>query len=223
MGSSGDSSGAGNRVPVSFTAIDFETANGSPASACAVGLVKVVDGRAVDRAGWLIRPPVGHDTFVPFNVQLHGISRERVSRADRWETQLPRLLEYIDGDALVAHNAPFDIGVLAAASMATNSDLPDLDYFCTLRTARRVYDLPSYRLPIAAAAAGFVDLVHHDPISDAEACATIATDAAIRVGAVDLATLAASTGGQVKRFVLAEREAASKLVSSTTFAEARGA
>ena len=38
-------------VPLDFTAIDFETANGSNASACSVGLVKVRDGEIVDRIG----------------------------------------------------------------------------------------------------------------------------------------------------------------------------
>ena len=40
-----------------ITAIDFETANGSPASACAVGLVRIRDGAVVERATWRIRPP----------------------------------------------------------------------------------------------------------------------------------------------------------------------
>ncbi|KAB1649699.1 exonuclease domain-containing protein [Pseudoclavibacter endophyticus] len=204
-------------MPVSFTAIDFETANGSPASACAVGLVKVTDGQIVDRRSWLIRPPAGHDEFMPFNVQLHGVSRERVSRADTWEAQLPRLLEYIGEDSIVAHNAPFDVGVLAAASLATGCSLPDLGYVCTLRVARRIYDLPSYRLPLAARAAGYLDLTHHDPVSDAEACAAIAVDAATRLGASDLAGLALATGVGLGRFVLAERAEAKRLIASATF------
>ena len=56
-------------MPLDFTAIDFETANGSAASACSVGLVKVRDGQVVDRIGWYIRPPLGHDHFVDWNIQ----------------------------------------------------------------------------------------------------------------------------------------------------------
>lgn len=41
----------------SFTAIDFETANRLCNSACAVGAVQVRDGRVVERAYELIRPP----------------------------------------------------------------------------------------------------------------------------------------------------------------------
>lgn len=205
-------------MALAFVAIDFETANGSPASACAVGLAKVDAGRIVERTGWLIRPPTGHDDFLPFNVQLHGISRERASSADEWARQLPRLLAFIDGLPLVAHNASFDLGVIAAASLATGCELPDLDYACSLRAARRVYDLPSYRLPVAAREAGFVDLVHHDPVSDAEASAAIMIDAAKRTGAADLPTLTAALGVRIERLVLAERAAAKRLVADATFA-----
>lgn len=204
-------------MPLSFTAIDFETANGSPASACAVGLVKVVDGAIVDRAAWLIRPPAGHDEFAPFNVQLHGVSRERVASADSWSEQLPRLLDFAAGDPLVAHNAPFDLGVLAAASIATGCALPDLTSFCSLRTARRVYDLPSYRLPAAAQAAGFTRLVHHDPASDAEASAAIVVDAAQRMHANDLVELSRAVGVRFGALALAEHAATRRLVTAATF------
>ena len=46
-------------MPLDFTAIDFETANQSSASACSVGLVKVRGGVVVDTASWFIRPPFG--------------------------------------------------------------------------------------------------------------------------------------------------------------------
>ena len=60
-------------VPLDFTAIDFETANGSAASACSVGLVKVRDGRVVDSVSWFIQPPLGHDVFNEWNIRIHGI------------------------------------------------------------------------------------------------------------------------------------------------------
>ena len=70
-----------------FTAIDFETANSSNASACAVGLARVRDGRIVARAGWLIQPPPGHDAFFEINVGIHGIHPEDVADAptSRWQ------------------------------------------------------------------------------------------------------------------------------------------
>ncbi|HBU41902.1 MAG TPA: DNA polymerase III subunit epsilon, partial [Microbacterium sp.] len=38
-------------MSLDFTAIDFETANSSNASACAVGLARVRDGEIVETAG----------------------------------------------------------------------------------------------------------------------------------------------------------------------------
>ncbi len=186
-------------MPLEFTAIDFETANHSAASACSVGLVKVRDGRVVDRTGWLIRPPLGHDAFTEWNTRIHGIRAEDVVDAAEWLEQLPTMLDYVGGDALVAHNAGFDMGVLTAACRATGAAVPELDYACSLRVARRTYHLDSYRLPVAAMAAGFEDFRHHDAIADAEACAAIMIHAARRHDADDLAALVASTGTRIQR------------------------
>ena len=77
-------------VPLDFTAIDFETANSSAASACSVGLVKVRDGRVVDRAGWLIRPPLGHDEFHEWNTRIHGIRADGCRGCRRLGRAAPR-------------------------------------------------------------------------------------------------------------------------------------
>lgn len=177
-------------MPLDFTAIDFETANGSPASACSVGLVKVRDGQVVDRIGWHIRPPAGHDAFSEWNIRIHGITPEMVADAPTWAEQLPELIEFAAGDVLVAHNAGFDMGVLRAACAATGLDVPGYHYLCSLQLARRTYALDSYRLPVAAMAAGFEDFPHHDAVADAEACAAIVLHAADRHGAIDIPELA---------------------------------
>ncbi len=151
----------------------------------------------VDRAGWLIHPPQGHDRFTPINVQIHGIQAGDVADAPSWADQLPELLEYLEGDALVAHNAGFDMGVIAAACEASGLPVPEFDYACSLQIARRTYTLDSYRLPMAASAAGFDDFAHHDATADAEACAWIVIDAAKRHSADDLFALAAAAGTRV--------------------------
>jgi len=186
-----------------FTAIDFETANHSAASACSVGLAKVRGGKIVDRAGWLIRPPEGHDRFTEWNTRIHGIREADVAGAPRWVEQLPRLLEYLEGDALTAHNAGFDMGVIAAACRASNADVPEFDYLCSLQVARRTYTLDSYRLPMAASAAGFDDFPHHDALADAEACAWIIIDAAKRHGASSIVELGQVAGARVAHLAAA--------------------
>jgi len=186
-------------VPLDFTAVDFETANGSNASACAVGLTKVRDGEIVDRMGWLIKPPPGHDHFAEWNIRIHGITADMVEGASTWVGQFTDLLDYIDDDLVVAHNAGFDMGVIRGACLATAVEPPELGYVCSLQVARRSYRLESYRLPVVAAAAGVPEFDHHDAVADATACAGIMIDAASRYGAMDLPELAAMAGVRIGR------------------------
>ena len=186
-------------MPLDFTAIDFETANNSAASACSVGLVKVRDGRVVDAAYWLIRPPFGHDAFLEWNVRIHGIMQADVADAPLWSEQLAALIGFAENDVLVAHNAGFDVGVVAAACAASFVPTPTFDYLCSLQVARKTYHLDSYRLPVAAMAAGFEDFEHHNAAADAQACAAIIVHAAKRHGASDIEALAAATGSRIKR------------------------
>jgi len=185
-------------VPLDFTAIDFETANSSSASACAVGLVRVRAGRVVARTGWLIHPPAGHDRFFDLNVGIHGIRAEDVAGAKTWSEQLGDLTAFAGADVLVAHNAGFDMAVIRRACEATGDTCPPYRYLCTLQLARKAYALPSYRLPFAAAEAGFGAFAHHDAAADAEACAHIVIDTARRAGADDLDDLALGYGIPVR-------------------------
>ena len=181
-------------MPLDFTAIDFETANSSSASACAVGLARVRDGIVVETAGWLIQPPPGHDRFFDVNTRIHGIREEDVSGANGWSAQLAELTAFIGDDVLVAHNAGFDVSVLRRACEATDDLCPPYRYVCSLSVARRVYDLDSYRLPSVAAVAGFMDFAHHDAAADALACAHIMIDVGLRTGARDIYALMQSVG-----------------------------
>ncbi|MEO7122555.1 MAG: exonuclease domain-containing protein [Lacisediminihabitans sp.] len=184
-------------MAVDFTAIDFETANSSSASACSVGLVKVRNGEVVDQGYWLIKPPLGHDAFNEWNIRIHGIMAADVVDALLWSEQLPQLVAFAGDDLLVAHNAGFDMGVITAACAASYVEAPSFSYLCSLQIARKTYNLDSYRLPVAAMAAGFEDFAHHNALADAEACAAIMVHAAGCHGASDLTQLATITGARI--------------------------
>lgn len=186
-------------MPVDFTALDFETANSHPSSACSVGLVRVRNGVVVDRAHWLISPPPAHGQFLPFNIKIHGITPAMAAGAPFWEDQLSDLTSFIGDDIAVAHNASFDMGVIRAACAEAISPTPRLKYLCSVQVSRKTYDLPSHRLPLAAEAAGFGDFAHHDALADAEACAAIIQDAARRHDVDDVLTLAKHTGLRIQQ------------------------
>ncbi|MGO1545605.1 MAG: exonuclease domain-containing protein [Gulosibacter sp.] len=204
-------------MSVDFVAIDFETANRSPASACAVGLLRIQNGRIVDSDEWLIQPPAGHDEFAPFNVQLHGISADRVKNSPDWPASLRRILDFTRGDVLVAHNASFDMGVLVAATKASHLPVPQLRYFCSLRLARKSYFLKSYSLPHASRAAGYDLTNHHDALADAEACAAIVVDVAHTRGGISIDELSSVTGVHIQSLRPSDPPALDSLVSGATF------
>lgn len=173
-------------MPLDFTAIDFETANGSPASPCAVGLVRVRDSKKVETLELLFRPPVPHDWFSAANIRVHGITPEMVHDAPEYSEVLRQMLAFIGDDLLVAHNSTFDMGVLVASAKAVNQALPKLQYGCSLKIARKTYNLDSYRLNAVAYAIGHEEFDHHNALADSDACARIIIHAADRHGVDDL-------------------------------------
>jgi DNA polymerase-3 subunit epsilon len=179
-------------VGLDFTAIDFETANSSRASVCAVGLAKVRDGQIVRGSGGLIRPPLGHGYFSWANTGVHGITAEMVTTAPSWRRAGLWLRDFVGDDLLVAHNAPFDMSVLRHACAAEGIPVPGVDYLCTLALARRVCDLPSNRLPAVAAEFGVTLANHHEASADARCAAEIAVAMARRHGHDKLEQLAQS-------------------------------
>ncbi|MFC5748814.1 exonuclease domain-containing protein [Actinomadura rugatobispora] len=177
----------------SWVAIDFETANALRASPCSVGMVKVKGGRIVEEWSSFIKPPDGHDRFDAFNVGVHGITADRVRDAPGWPETLERIVGFADGIPFVAHNAAFDIGVLAGACEASGLPVPDLRFACTLVVARRAWTgLLAYKLPVLADALGIELPRHHDSGDDARAAAQVMLAALKRQGTAALGDLLAA-------------------------------
>ena len=185
-------------VTLNFTAIDFETANGSPASPCAVGLVRVRNGEVVDSFATLFAPPAGHGYFHPGNIRIHGIHPADVADGPYWHEILPLLLQFVDNDVLIAHNAPFDMGVLRASAEAIRIGLPNLKYACTVQLSRKTWNLDSYRLNSVAYRIGIEEFKHHDALADADTCARIVIASAKHHGVETLDELLAVTGHSLK-------------------------
>ena len=162
---------------LNFLAIDFETANHDPTSACAVGLCKVQNGKIALTSKHLIRPP--HRSF--YFSYLHGIRREDVRKSpdfrEVWEDRVLPALE--DAAFLAAHNAAFDRKVIYESCEQFGIELPNKLFVCTMKLARDFFGILPTDLPNVAAVLE-IELQHHDPASDAEACAWIVIEAAKR-------------------------------------------
>ena len=134
-------------------------------------------------------PPVPHDWFSEGNIRVHGITPEMVQDAPAYSEVIDQMLEFINEDLVVAHNASFDMGVLLASAKAINKELPKLRYGCSLKIARKTYNLESYRLNAVAYAVGHEEFEHHNALADSDACARIVIHAARRHGVEDLPAL----------------------------------
>jgi DNA polymerase III epsilon subunit-like protein len=172
---------------ISFTAIDFETANSNRGSVCAVGLVKVRDGRIVDKASWLIKPPPGIDHFDPINVEVHGINELDVVHAADWEMSIEGILQFACEDHLVAYGAPYDASVMRKATEHLRLDLPAKDFYCAQELARAQLELPKHHLNDVLAALQLPPVHHPGPGTNALACANVVLTIA---GTRQLASLA---------------------------------
>jgi DNA polymerase-3 subunit epsilon len=87
-------------VALDFVAIDFETANSSPASPCAVGLVRVEAGEITQSLSMLFKPPSPNNFFHAGNIAVHGIRPDDIVDAPEWLDALPELLLFTDGLAV---------------------------------------------------------------------------------------------------------------------------
>ena len=154
-----------------FIAIDFETANNHPTSACSIGLAFVRDGRLCGHTSYLIRPEPFY--FDPFTTAIHGLTEQDVRHAPTFAQLWPEISAHFENAVVAAHNAPFDIGVLKSTLAFYGLPLPNLRLLCTVLLSRRAFPaLPSHRLNVVSDALG-IPLDHHQAESDAIACAQI--------------------------------------------------
>lgn len=173
-------------------AIDFETANRLPASACAIGLAFIEDGEVTHRAYSLIRPR--DMAFDPMNIRVHGIRPTDVLDAPEFPEIWEEFRDQIDGALVLAHNASFDVRVLGASLASYGLAGPAFRSFCTVSLARRLWpDEPSRRLS-ALAAKFAVRFTHHHAGEDAYACARIALEGVRETESIDVLDLAESMG-----------------------------
>lgn len=180
-------------MPRPWVAIDFETASRERASACALGLAVIEGDRIAETRGWLIQPPGNY--FEPWNTRIHHIDADLVAQEPEFDEVWPEIETYLRGAVLLAHNAPFDIGVLRASLARYELRAPAIEaHYCTVRVARKVWpELRNHRLSSVCDHCG-IELVHHDATSDAAACAQIALVGRRQLGVGSLDDLVVELG-----------------------------
>lgn len=154
-----------------YIAFDVETPNYANNRMSAIGVTVVENGEIVGTYDTLVNPETYFDSF---NVRLTGITPEMVTDKPAFPQLWRELEPLFDSGMLVAHNAPFDLSVLAkclrAYCIEWRSRVP---YVCTCQMSRRLLPrLPDHKLSTLCAYLD-LELDHHRAGSDSMACGEI--------------------------------------------------
>ena len=153
-----------------YIAFDVETPNRYNNRMSAIGISVVEDGRIADTFFSLVDPEQPFDWF---NTQLTGIDSEAVAGAPTFPELWERIEPLMSSGVLVAHNAPFDMGVLKKCLQSYGiAWRPQVRGLCTVLMGRRLLPGISHRLGDMCAYYS-IDLAHHRADSDSLACAAI--------------------------------------------------
>lgn len=135
-----------NRIDARYVVVDFETTGFSPDQGCRIieiAAVEVLNGFIGNIFTTLLNP----QTEIPDKItELTGISNFMVSSAPYSESEIPKLIDFIGNDMLVAHNISFEMRFLSHECRALGIN-PPLNTICTLQMAKKLYPfLKSYKL-----------------------------------------------------------------------------
>lgn len=149
----------------SFTAIDFETAQGYRWSICQVGLVRVENGIIKEELNLLVQPPNNYywDRFIG----IHGITPQHTANVPTFDKLWHLIEPFITNQIVVAHNGfSFDFNVLSKTLEYYGMQAPEYEKHCTCNIYnRKALNTLCYEFEIP--------LNHHEALSDARACAKL--------------------------------------------------
>ena len=159
--------------PMTFTAIDFETATYHGHSACAVGIVTVEHDVITDEFYTLIQPPQNFYSY--HNIRVHGITPAHTQDVGTFDEHYVEIYKRLLHRKVVAHNESFDRSVLrqciAHYGLSSQGLFLHKNWECTVKISRSLGYAPN---KLSDCCARFnIPLQHHEALSDARACAKL--------------------------------------------------
>ena len=165
---------------MNFFAVDVETANSDFSSICQIGVVEFHGNQVTTRLNTLINP---EDYFDPFNVSIHGITKQQVKGAPKFNEIHNQLTEILTGKVTV-HHMPFDCVAITRA--CNRYDLQDIEpiWLDSAKIVRRTWDEFAHSGFGLANIAQHLDIQfsHHDALEDARAAGMVVQHACEKTG-----------------------------------------
>lgn len=157
------------KVAPAFLAIDFETPNLKQNAICSMGMTLVENGAIQYSREILINPQTKFDTK---NISIHGITPEMVREAPTFAEMWETWGQVIQGYPIVAHNAAFDMAILAKNASAVGIEITPQNIYCTMEICRNCLKYQEVSLD-ALCRRMDIELAHHNSASDSLAAAKI--------------------------------------------------
>lgn len=186
---------------VPFAVLDVETTGLHPGlgdAICEIGVLRVCDGQILDEYESLVDPgrPISPEAYA-----VNRISSEMLRGAPPFSRIAGEVLARLEGAAIVAHNAPFDLSFLAAALEEEQLPIPDNPVVDTLALARLRFGFPRNNLHAIAQGLGIMIPRRHRAFGDVETTWRIfeffVQDLQARWGIGNLGELIRAQGGMV--------------------------
>ena len=157
----------GQSIDTTYCVLDLETTGFSPVTEkiTEIGVMKIKDGKVIDKFSTFVNP----EKSIPMRVvEVTKITDDMVRTAETIEKVFPKMLEFIEGSVLVAHNAEFDIGFLKHNARVLGYDF-DFTYLDTLSLAQEIFpDFKTYKLGRIAKNLGIKVEVAHRALDDVD-------------------------------------------------------
>ncbi len=156
--------------PTDFTVVDLETTGLEPYSddIIEVSALRVRDGSVVDTYSSLVKSRHPLDEFI---IELTGITNEMLADAPSIREVLPRFIDFIADDIIVAHNANFDVNFLYDHYDKEFSKPFPNSFVDTYRIGRRlIHDSKHHRLTDLCEYFNITKETDHRALADSQAC-----------------------------------------------------
>ena len=150
-----------------FCVFDLETTGFSAVTEkiTEIGIMKVKNGEVIDEFSCFVNP----EKHIPQRVtEVTNITDDMVKDAETIDKIFPRVLEFIKGSILVAHNAGFDVGFFKQVAKTLGYEF-DFTYIDTLSLAKDLFpEYKKYKLGKIAENLGIKVEVAHRALDDVD-------------------------------------------------------
>jgi ATP-dependent DNA helicase DinG len=155
-------------LPQTFIALDLETTglDTEKDEIINIGLVRFENGDVVASLDFLVKPQKEPSAFVH---HLTGISQNELNEAKSFKEIAPQILDFINSNPMVAHNAPFDSRIFTLALSRNGFKNNEFIFWDSLVIAQAAWTFESHKLVNLVTFLNIEVSASHRALPDAEA------------------------------------------------------